>query len=348
MNREVAIDCMSEVHRAGFRKRLHIRYTISFTCLSMEAAERGAARAHSQRTRRPRAARACDRCRAKKNKCDELYPCSYCKSRDVTCVYQGQQPGSRRYTAEYVKQLEDLVRHLSTLPVGSPNVPYLVQFNQSMSENYGPQNQSDATPQQSTSAPVREAVEGEISEVNRHTQDVEFYGSSSSFALLSQIQCTGQRLRDDEDRAQLVSRLHNPAFRTTPSASPRDASDTDVGRAHHYPQCRSFVENFFSTIHYIHPILDKQAFMERCEVLWSRIPYELGNATTSSFVALYYSILSLGAIVGVRQEEPIDGLSNLQWSRKFFEIARMLCNQLGLVTDLEMVQCFFMMVCGVS
>lgn len=29
---------------------------------------------------RPRAARACDACRTKKNKCDELYPCTYCKS----------------------------------------------------------------------------------------------------------------------------------------------------------------------------------------------------------------------------------------------------------------------------
>jgi hypothetical protein len=36
------------------------------------------------KVRRPRAARACDLCRAKKNKCDELYPsCTYCRSKSI-------------------------------------------------------------------------------------------------------------------------------------------------------------------------------------------------------------------------------------------------------------------------
>jgi hypothetical protein len=69
------------------------------------------------KVRRPRAARACDLCRAKKNKCDELYPCTYCKGksapgvgvdllltrltspdRNAECIYRGQ----RRFTPEYV------------------------------------------------------------------------------------------------------------------------------------------------------------------------------------------------------------------------------------------------------
>lgn len=41
--------------------------------------------AHAQnsghKVRRPRAARACNLCRLKKNKCDELYPCTYCRSK---------------------------------------------------------------------------------------------------------------------------------------------------------------------------------------------------------------------------------------------------------------------------
>lgn len=60
------------------------------------------------RAKRPRAAQACDRCRLKKYKCDELYPCSHCKSKwastasgipqrgltflaesHIDCVYQG-------------------------------------------------------------------------------------------------------------------------------------------------------------------------------------------------------------------------------------------------------------------
>lgn len=93
----------------------------------------GSTTAHAQnsghKVRRPRAARACNLCRLKKNKCDELYPCTYCRSeqspsrppcifvtcgmcaepltggfpdRNVECVYQGQDLSRRRYTPEYV------------------------------------------------------------------------------------------------------------------------------------------------------------------------------------------------------------------------------------------------------
>ncbi|OAG12437.1 uncharacterized protein CC84DRAFT_123194 [Paraphaeosphaeria sporulosa] len=302
-----------------------------------------ASRSNGQRPRRPRAARACDLCRAKKNKCDESYPCSYCKNRQLTCVYQGQQPNSRRYTAEYVKQLEEQVKLLSTRSVASPSAPPMVQVGQSPSAPHIQPQHFNVMAQEETPVPIRETGEEEISGVNRHTRDVEFYGSSSSFALLSHIRRTGQRRQDDEDGAQLVSSLHNPAFRTTPTASHGDGMETGVDCANHYPQCRGFVESFFSTIHYIHPILDKRDFLQQCEALWSRSSDHAAHHPTSSFVALYYSVLALGAIVAVREEESIDGLSNLQWSRKFFDIARTCCNQLGLVTDLEMVQCFFMM-----
>lgn len=310
----------------------------------MDTTPRGAARPHGQRARRPRAARACDACRVKKNKCDESYPCSYCEHRHLTCVYQGQQPSSQRYTAEYVRQLEDQVKQLSTLPVASPNAPPYVQFGQSPSINPDQRHQHDNIAQPAASPSVREAGEEEISEVNRHTRDVEFYGSSSSFALLSHVRRTGQRLRNDEDDAQLVSNLHNPNFRTTPTGSHGEALDADFSHANHYSQCRNFVESFFSSIHYIHPILDRREFLQKCQALWSDNTDNVGNHPTSSFVALYYSVLSLGAIVAVREEDSTDGLSNLQWSRKFFEIARTYCSQLGLVTDLEMVQCYFMMV----
>lgn len=38
------------------------------------------------KVRRPRAARACNLCRLKKNKCDELYPCTYCRSMSSPCL----------------------------------------------------------------------------------------------------------------------------------------------------------------------------------------------------------------------------------------------------------------------
>ncbi|GJD03588.1 C6 transcription factor [Colletotrichum higginsianum] len=277
------------------------------------------------KVRRPRAARACDLCRAKKNKCDELYPCTYCKNRNATCVYKGQDMSRRLFTPEYVRQLEEQVKRLSAIaesvkaPSTDDNASAIANTAApEFPDGYSPDDRglqrrlsrsTAAGGSPSNAARSRNAAGQEISGVNRHTRNVEFYGSSSSVALLSHVQRTG----DDEpvispdlgsDAGTLLSNLHNPAF----------------------------------SIHYVHPILDRKLFFDRCEELWAR-PGDVREP--SSFVALYYSILSLGALVGVREDEPVDGVGNLQWSRRFFDEAKRRCDQLGMVTDLEMVQCYF-------
>ncbi|OLN96829.1 putative transcriptional regulatory protein YJL206C-like protein 1 [Colletotrichum chlorophyti] len=309
------------------------------------------------KVRRPRAARACDLCRAKKNKCDELYPCTYCKStpQGDVCL---QRPGHVE-EALCTRQLEDQVRSLSALAESqskarsnddvasaatAPDIP----------EELSPDCGLLRRPSRSTTvgspsnARSRIAAGQEVSGVNRHTRNVEFYGSSSSVALLSHVQRTGNEPvispDVDSDAGTLLSNLHNPAF-SSPSADPsqtpagaHEAARSSARPITHYPQCRCFLQSFFSSIHYVHPILDKKVFFDRCEQLWSNQDV---TAEPSSFVALYYSILSLGALIGVREDEPIDGIENLQWSRKFFDEAKRRCDQLGMVTDLEMVQCYF-------
>lgn len=100
------------------------------------------------------------------------------------------------------------------------------------------------------------------------------------------------------------------------------------------------MNNFFTSVHHIYPILDgKQEFLKRCEALWGskRFPGKL------SFVALYYSVVSLGALIGQRDEELIDGKSNLTWLTHLFTIARTQCRDVELVVDLDLVQCYFFM-----
>lgn len=203
----------------------------------------------------------------------------------------------------------------------------------------------------------------EVTAINLHTRNVEFYGSSSSVALLSQIQKRPEQDRQDADAASddhsdesdaaaavLLSNLHNPEF------SPREVhaggkpispsagleKHVTVSETTHYRQCSVFLHNFFSTIHYVHPILDKTSFLERCEILWSGD--EDAIAQIASFVPLYYSVLSLGALVGYRDAEPVGGVTNQEWSRKFFTEARLRFTSLEIVTDLEMVQCYFFLV----
>ncbi|KAH0433878.1 hypothetical protein CcaCcLH18_05630 [Colletotrichum camelliae] len=314
------------------------------------------------KVRRPRAARACDLCRAKKNKCDELYPCTYCKNRGATCVYKGQDMSRRHYTPEYVRQLEEQVKSLSALAETQSQKAQSTDDNASVSatileiaEGFSPADCSlQRRPSRSTTvgspsnARSRNAAGQEVSGVNRHTRNVEFYGSSSSVALLSHVQRTGEEpvvSNDlDSDAGTLLSNLHNPAF-SSPAADQPQGGPAHTGEERssarpvtHYPQCRHFLQSFFSSIHYVHPILDKKTFFDRCEIIWSN---QEAARTPSSFIALYYSILSLGALIGVREDEPIDGIENLQWSRRFFDEAKRRCDQLGMVTDLEMVQCYF-------
>lgn len=237
---------------------------------------------------------------------------------------------------------------------------------------------SATPPTTTTTNRARQRGGQEVTAINSHTRNVEFYGSSSSVALLSQVQRGGERSpasseaggggtgeHSDAVAAALLSNLHNPAF------SPPTLNETDRGAAAgggpgpvgaggerttvlsveeaqlsamepaYYRQCSVFLHNFFSTMHYIHPMIDKTSFLERCEVLWSGDKEAMRQH--ASFVPLYFSILSIGALVGYRDIEPVGGVNNQKWSRRFFNEARARFKELELATDLEMVQTFFFM-----
>lgn len=81
-----------------------------------------------QKKKRPRAAQACDRCRAKKYKCDESFPCFYCRKHGYDCIYQGNTPRAweRTVNSSYVESLERRVQELEARTGGetqsySPN-----------------------------------------------------------------------------------------------------------------------------------------------------------------------------------------------------------------------------------
>lgn len=201
-----------------------------------------------------------------------------------------------------------------------------------------------AAPSHGGETSARFTVADEIAGVNQHTNDQEFYGSSSSVALLARVGRSPSKPGDDgatrhpDEPDALLTSLHNPVFSRRRAGSEGAGAATPAVSS--FPQCKVFIDGFFSTLHYIFPILDKPLFMSRCENLWATERC----AQMSSFVALYFSVLSLGALVGPRSEELLNGQDNLAWSRKFFDETRSLCSTLGMVTDLEMVQCYFFLV----
>ncbi|KAK7748175.1 hypothetical protein SLS53_001430 [Cytospora paraplurivora] len=280
--------------------------------------------------------------------------------RNVECVYQGQDSSRRRYTPEYVRSLEEQVERLSAKHDAQAPGKSLTGVKPGFSAHNDYRNLTSPSGASAASSSAstfqsRHGAGQEVTGINSHTRNVEFYGSSSSFALLSQVQRGGERSsvssdaggtehsESDTAAAALLSNLHNPAFSllsgptpgfgTTPS-DPTDAQ-SPVVEPTNFRQCSVFLHNFFSSLHYIHPILDKTSFLERCEILWSG--NEAAIRQQPSFVTLYYSVLSLGALVGYRDTEPVGGISNQKWSRKLFREARGRFTSFELVTDLETI-----------
>ncbi|KAJ9315131.1 transcriptional regulator family: Fungal Specific TF [Paecilomyces variotii] len=310
-----------------------------------------------QRPKQQRAAQACERCRFKKYKCDEQYPCSRCRKSKRECVYAGdyhQRESSR--SASYIRELEDKVAALtSQLQIiqsqrdhpsdGAPT---------SMETASDPDINAILTPRSSerraayTSSPspmfndvTSESLDEEISGVNEHTNSIEFYGNSSSAAFLGYLQnaCRPQLKeylhhgRAADSPSSLISTLHNPGF------SLRKQTLLPRHQNFYFEQAHVFMEGYFENLNLLHPLIDKEDFSARVHDLW----FGRDRTPEPSFLALYLSLLSLGALTRVWDESQLSGMTRFEWSRKLFSEAQMCLKELGFSNDLETVQCLYLM-----
>lgn len=189
-------------------------------------------------------------------------------------------------------------------------------------------------------------TEVEVAGMNRHTHSREFHGQTSSMAFLAALHPESGRPGAPEPRdattsiqgETLVSTFHNDAFSPlTPTTTAQEDSLLHAERFY-FRHSRLFLEGHFQNIHFVHPIIDKVAFTNRCEDLW----FGRENQQPKSFIALYYSIMSLGALVRTWDDgETIDGAGRLKWSRKLFNLARLALIPLKMSADLETIQSYF-------
>lgn len=108
---------------------------------------------------------------------------------------------------------------------------------------------------------------------------------------------------------------------------------------YYFEHAYTFMSGYFENIHFVHPFVDKADVMARARDLWLN-----WTQPKMSFVALYLSVLSFGALVRTWDERTIDGLTRFEWSRKLFREAQTCLNQLQFSNDLETVQCLYLMV----
>jgi Fungal specific transcription factor domain/Fungal Zn(2)-Cys(6) binuclear cluster domain len=331
--------------------------------------------------KRPRAARACESCRAKKYKCDEDYPCSQCRKLKSNCVYPGAEHLHRDLRAtSYVADLERRVQELSAkveanstqVAVGSGHSNFKFDDITPPQNHGGPSNaqgsghlgiggllmrdaQSNsrgeqAMPQDTTVVSEQEEAQdsgAEIADVNQHTRSVEFHGNTSSMAFLALIQKQNQdragRIptmeKIGQNRTSLVSTMHNVGFSPDSKAASPALETMNHDESYYFRQAGRFIDGYFENLHCIHPILNKSEFLARCEDLW----FGRADRQSRGFIALYYSILSLGALIRVWDESQLDGMNRFQWSRMLFTHARTALGGLRSTNDLETIQCLLFM-----
>lgn len=189
---------------------------------------------------------------------------------------------------------------------------------------------------------------GEVTDVNEHTRSLEFHGNTSSMAVLGQLQ--RRRKPNPEDVSfqgsppgqgrSLVSNLHNPAFSPHNHGTQEAKTRKDE---YYYRHALIFMDGYFENLHFIHPFLNRTDFVARAEMLW------LGQLDDRnlSFKALYFSVLSLGALIREwdgPEGDLIDGLGRFDWSRRLFNDANECLYAHRFATDLDTVQCLILMV----
>ena len=143
--------------------------------------------------------------------------------------------------------------------------------------------------------------EGELKDINKHTNSIEFHGNTSSMSFLALVdpqnpkESAGPGTSHDSEHSagekpSLVNTLHNVAF-TPDSDVPSCNTDVTLNeQGFYFRHAHVFLDGYFENLHFIHPFLEKEEFLSRCEDLW----FGRAERQKKSFIALYYSILSLG------------------------------------------------------
>ncbi|KAK4947786.1 hypothetical protein LTR10_013294 [Elasticomyces elasticus] len=271
--------------------------------------------------KRSRAARACELCRAKKYRCDEMNPCSKCKRFRVECVYKDAEPLRQRLGT--VLQNHPLRSGIAPTANGrfSHEVDSMLNRLQDHDSPYSHRSLNNQ--------------EDEISEINPHTLNREYHGPTSSLAFLAALdrRTPSESIRAPEVGTQaLVSALHNDTF--SPQSAPNSEDRSLAQTRYYFRQSQFFLEGYFENLHFIHPIIDRSLFLAKSEDLW----FGRVEKQSQSFIALYFAVMALGALTREWNGDSFEGLGRWAWSRKMFEQASIAMAKSPSRVDLETVQ----------
>ncbi|KAF1808095.1 hypothetical protein P152DRAFT_462900 [Eremomyces bilateralis CBS 781.70] len=318
--------------------------------------------------RYPRVVQACNTCRAKKYKCDGHLPCFHCQRLGRECIFQGEVNSHSPYSIRYVKDLEksleraEAALHIQGIPqlgntdpkqTGSVKEHVVVQ--QSQLNVLWPSESGDSTIDSIAGAarqgaapvdiPNKEApddISTDVMDINGVSRRFEFHGRTSSLAFLDRL----MKLKERNSASRflgcpILSRQAVIEFQNEAFMKFRETLRVfDKVQENYYPHYAFlFIDSYFKTLHYVHPILDQHVFLERCSSLWTG----RGISIHQSFKVLYFAVLSLGALTRTWIEDSINGMDRNTWALMLFERAELAMGRLGSLNDLEAVQAAMIM-----
>lgn len=186
-----------------------------------------------------------------------------------------------------------------------------------------PGGRSSAEDSTEDDAPSPPGADHSLIDVNNETHGVEYYGGSSSVAILDRLykrarrQSTNYRVHTSaSNKPSVVNLLHNPDFH---ELSPTAVNVSPDGGVSHEPVSSRLIEGgflnaFFDTLHYMHPVVDKQEFLERCD--------KGAVERECDFTALYYACLAIAAITSPENDPKLTGFSPIQWANMYVDHAK--------------------------
>jgi len=191
-----------------------------------------------------------------------------------------------------------------------------------------PGGRSSAEDSTEDDAPSPPGADHSLIDINNETHGVEYYGGSSSVAILDRLYKRARRQSTNysahastSNKPSVVNLLHNPDFH---ELSPTAVNASPDGGPSHEPVSSRLIEGgflnaFFDTLHYMHPVVDKQEFLERCD--------KGAVESESDFAALYYACLAIAAITSPEKDPKLTGYSPIQWANMYVDRAKK-CNVL--------------------
>ncbi|ENH74716.1 Activator of stress proteins 1 [Fusarium oxysporum f. sp. cubense race 1] len=291
----------------------------------------------------PRASHACQRCRAKKAKCDQQQPCANCHTH-----------GTEFYgtSSNFVLLNQFFVYAQKNLPPGHPNSSGNAGFLSANAHDGNVSRQGLVT--RSPISIVNLLSDREVLEPpSRPKTPPTRAGAQDEIQARSSLE-TRQGTAGLEDSIH-----HDPPAATSQN---RPSTDNSLSSSKQRLE-REYIRQFFNNLHHLHPMLDPIAFAKQCEELvWSSQTSMESNKTQRHFFALYHIVVAVGSIVAgscitqdferdlnVCMKLPAQGQDfnpsrlSQELSKKYFRKSRMLLGDVFEVCSLESAQTLLLM-----